>query len=146
MIKVCILLVFLTYVYYDARFIECKASCLCWYKHTGQNVHNVREKVYEEDAREQKEGIKRRLEETAWWRSSWSVILTDCCLAIKSRRIRWPGIIARMEEKRNEQRIPMGNLKERDHIEDVKLVWMIILKSKKCVMVGRGLNRSGVLF
>jgi len=51
-----------------------------------------------------------------------------------------------MEEKRNEQRVLMGNLKERDHIEDLKLVWMMILKCKKCVMVGRGLNRSGVLF
>jgi len=38
------------------------------------------------------------------------------------------GLIACMEEKRNEQRVTMGNLMERSHFEDVELVWMIILK------------------
>jgi hypothetical protein len=42
--------------------------------------------------------------------------------------MKFPGLIARIEEKRNEQRVSMGNLMERSHFEDVKLVRMIILK------------------
>ena len=44
--------------------------------------------------------------------------------------MRWPRLIARMEEKRNEQTVSMGNLKERVHLEDVKQVWMMMLKCK----------------
>jgi hypothetical protein len=42
------------------------------------------------------------------------------------------GLIACMEEKRNEHRVSIGNLKERDHFEDVELVWIMILKFKMC--------------
>ena len=37
---------------------------------------------------------------------------------IKSRIIRWDGHVARMGEKRGVYRVLVGNLKERDHLED----------------------------
>jgi hypothetical protein len=38
--------------------------------------------------------------------------------AIKSRRMRWAGHVACMEERRGVYRILVGNMRERDHLED----------------------------
>jgi len=48
---------------------------------------------------------------------------------IKSRRMRWAGHVARMEDRRGVYSILVGNLRERGHLENPVVVGMIILKS-----------------
>jgi len=38
--------------------------------------------------------------------------------AIKSRRMRWEGHVASMEDKRRAYRVWLGNLREKDHLKD----------------------------
>jgi hypothetical protein len=38
--------------------------------------------------------------------------------AIKSRKMRWAGLVARVDERRNVFRVLVGNLRERDHLGD----------------------------
>jgi hypothetical protein len=47
---------------------------------------------------------------------------------IKSRRMRWAGHVARVEENRNAYRILVEIQKERGHSEDQDVGWWIILK------------------
>jgi hypothetical protein len=47
---------------------------------------------------------------------------------IKSRRMRWEGHIARMEERRGAFRLLVGNVRKRDHLEDLGLDGKIIFK------------------
>jgi hypothetical protein len=47
---------------------------------------------------------------------------------IKSRRMKWLGHVARMGQKRNAYNILVGNLKERDHLEDIGVDGRVILE------------------
>jgi hypothetical protein len=47
---------------------------------------------------------------------------------IKSRRMRWAGHVARMEERRGVYRVLVGNLREIDHLEDPGVDGRIILR------------------
>jgi hypothetical protein len=47
---------------------------------------------------------------------------------MKSRRMRWAGHVARMEEKRNACKIFVGSQKDRDHLEDQDVGGWTILK------------------
>lgn len=47
---------------------------------------------------------------------------------IKSKRIRWARHVANMGKMRNSFKILIGNLKERDNLEDVKVDGGIQLK------------------
>jgi len=49
-------------------------------------------------------------------------------LVIKSRRMRWTGHVARMVEKSCAYRVWWGNLRERDHLEDLSVEGKLILK------------------
>ena len=40
-------------------------------------------------------------------------------LVIRSRRMRWAGHVACMRERRGAHRALVGNLRERDHLEDI---------------------------
>ena len=46
----------------------------------------------------------------------------------KSRRMRWAGHVAHMRERRGVYRVLVGNLRERDHLEDPGLDRKIILR------------------
>jgi hypothetical protein len=48
--------------------------------------------------------------------------------AIKSRRMRWAGHVARIGERRGLSGVWWGNLRERDHLEDPDIAGRIILK------------------
>jgi hypothetical protein len=58
---------------------------------------------------------------------------TNIILAIKSRRIRWAGHVACLEERRGAYRILVGKPEGQNHLEDIS-VDRIILKwiFKKC--------------
>jgi len=45
---------------------------------------------------------------------------------IKSRRTRWAGHVAGMGERRSVYRVLVGNLRERDHLEDTGIDGRII--------------------
>jgi hypothetical protein len=47
---------------------------------------------------------------------------------IKSRRLRWAGHVARMEERRDAYRVSVGNLRAGDHLEDPGVDGRIIIK------------------
>ena len=47
---------------------------------------------------------------------------------IKSKRMRWAWHVARMGERRGEYRVSVGNLRERDHLEDPGVNGRIILR------------------
>jgi len=47
--------------------------------------------------------------------------------AIKSKRIRWAGLIARVGERRGVHRVLVGNLRGRDHLGDTAIDGRIIL-------------------
>ena len=47
---------------------------------------------------------------------------------IKSRRLRWAGHVARMEEGRRVHKVLVGNVRERDHWGDKDVDGLIILK------------------
>ena len=47
---------------------------------------------------------------------------------IKSRRMRWVGYVARMEEGRGVYRVLVGKLKERDHLGDPGVIEGILLR------------------
>jgi len=47
---------------------------------------------------------------------------------IKSRRMRWVGYVARMEEGRGVYRVLVGKLKERDHLGDPGVIGGILLR------------------
>jgi hypothetical protein len=47
---------------------------------------------------------------------------------IESRRMIWVGYVARIGQTRGVYRVLVGNLKERDHLEDLGVDRKIILK------------------
>jgi hypothetical protein len=47
---------------------------------------------------------------------------------IKSRRLRWTGHVARMEDRRDAYRVLVGKPEERNHLEDPGIDGRIILK------------------
>ena len=47
---------------------------------------------------------------------------------IKSRRLRWAGHVARMEEGRGVHKVLVGKLRERDHWGDQDVDWRVILR------------------
>jgi hypothetical protein len=47
---------------------------------------------------------------------------------IKTRKMRWVGHVGSVNEKRNAYMFLLGNLKEGDCLEDVRVDWMLILK------------------
>jgi hypothetical protein len=47
---------------------------------------------------------------------------------IKSRRMRWAGHVARMGNRRRAYRVLVGNLRERDQLENLDVNGSIILK------------------
>jgi hypothetical protein len=49
-------------------------------------------------------------------------------IIITSRSMRWAGLVARMGERRGVCRVLMGNLKERDHLENPGVDGRIILR------------------
>jgi hypothetical protein len=49
-------------------------------------------------------------------------------LVVKSRRMRWAGLVARVGETRGACRVLVGNLREGDHLEDPDVNGRIILK------------------
>jgi hypothetical protein len=46
---------------------------------------------------------------------------------IESKRMRLAGHVACMGEKRNAYRILVGKQEKRDHLEDLDLIWRLIL-------------------
>jgi len=42
--------------------------------------------------------------------------------------MRWTGHVARVEESRDEYRVLVGNLRERDHLKDPSIAGRIILR------------------
>jgi uncharacterized protein YjiS (DUF1127 family) len=48
--------------------------------------------------------------------------------AIKSRMMRWAGLVARMGEMRGACRVLVGNLSEIDHLDDIGIDRRILLK------------------
>jgi hypothetical protein len=46
---------------------------------------------------------------------------------IKSRRMRWAGLVAHMGERRVLYRVLVGKPEERDHLEEPGIHWKIIL-------------------
>ena len=67
----------------------------------------------------------RRVEVTGKWRRLHNEELNDLYFSpnivrvIKSRRIKWPGLVARMDEERGRIRSWWGKWRERDHWEDL---------------------------
>jgi len=53
---------------------------------------------------------------------------TNIILAIKSRRIRWAGHVACMEERRGVYRVLVGKPEGKNHLEDLGVDRRIILK------------------
>jgi hypothetical protein len=61
--------------------------------------------------------------------------------AINSRRMRWTGYVARMREGKMDAVFWLGNLKGRDHLEDLSIVGKMILECilrKQCGKVWIG--------
>ena len=69
-----------------------------------------------------RERIKLHNEELKVLYSSPSIIRV-----IKSRRMKWVGHVARMEERRGVYRVLVGNMRGRDHMEDRGVDGRIIL-------------------
>jgi hypothetical protein len=61
---------------------------------------------------------------------------------IKSRRMSWARHVARMGERSSVYRVLVGNLKERDHLEDPSVDGSVIL-SWNFRKSGHGLDRAG---
>jgi hypothetical protein len=53
---------------------------------------------------------------------------TNIIWVIKSRRMRWAGLVTHMEGERNAYRVWWGHLKEEDHLEDLGVDGSTILK------------------
>ena len=76
----------------------------------------------------------KRDELTGEWIKLYNEELNDLCSSpnivrvIKSRRMRWVGHVVRMDESRGAYRVLLGNLRERDHVEDPSLDRRIILR------------------
>jgi hypothetical protein len=47
---------------------------------------------------------------------------------IKRRRMRWTGHVARMEAIRNAYKVLGGNLKSRDHLEDISIDGKVVIE------------------
>ena len=71
---------------------------------------------------------------TGEWRKLHNEVLNDLYCSpnilrvIKSRRMRWAGHVARMEERRGVYRVFWGNLRERVHLGDPGIDGRIILR------------------
>ena len=76
----------------------------------------------------------KRDEVTGEWRRLYNKELyalyssPDIIRLIKSRRLRWAGHIARVEERRGACMVLVENLREGDHLEDPGVCGRIILK------------------
>jgi len=76
----------------------------------------------------------KRDEVTGEWRKLYDGELNDLycspniVLAIKSRRMRWAGHVARMGERRNAYRVLVGKPEGRDYLGDADIGGKIILK------------------
>jgi len=74
------------------------------------------------------------VEVTGSWRKVHDEKIHNLCsvpnimMFIKSRTLRWAGDVPRMEELRNAYRTVVGNLKGKDHSEDLGVDWRLILK------------------
>ena len=66
--------------------------------------------------------------------------LPDISLVIRSRRMRWAVHVASMGERRGVKRVLMGNMRERDHLEDLGIEE--VDKSKN-ISSRSGMDRAG---
>jgi hypothetical protein len=72
----------------------------------------------------------KREEVTGDWTTLCSEELYDLCCCpnvsrvTKSRRMRWAGHVASIGERRGSCRVLVGDLNERDHLEDLGVEWV----------------------
>jgi hypothetical protein len=53
---------------------------------------------------------------------------SDIILVIKLRRMRWAGHVVRLGDRRGAYRVWCGNVREGDHVEDLGIGGMLIVK------------------
>ena len=54
--------------------------------------------------------------------------LSNIILVVKSRTVRWAGHVVHMGDRRGAYRVWCGNVRERDHLEDLSIGGMLIVK------------------